>query len=120
MKLVAKVFIMLNEVLLFIAAILLPLMFLIVAIKDPSAIGMETKYQPGLNWGIFIIVLVVWELIVVVSFGVLAIVVENYKNLQIIADHVASHDAHSNSLTPPISKAPSVRVEPSLGKSSEK
>ena len=118
MKIVAKVFIMLNEVLLFIAAILLPLISLIVAIKNPSAVGM-TIDGTGPNPSFFFLGLGLWELLVVVSFGVLAILVENYKNLQIIADHVASHDAHSNRLTPPISKAPSVRVEPSLGKSSE-
>ena len=118
MKIVARVFIYLNELLLFFAAILLPLIALIVAIKDPSAIGLETKYQPGLSWGYFIIGLAVWELIVVVSFGVLAIVVENYKNLQAIAEHIASHDAHSNKPTQPVGKAPSARIEQSLGKSS--
>lgn len=118
MKLVAKVFIVLNELLLVAAAVLLPLLAIIVAIKDPSALGMETMYQPGLSWELFILGLLLWELLVVVSFGVLAIVVENYKNLQAIAEHIASHDAHSNKPTPPVGKAPSARIEPSLGKSS--
>ena len=116
MKLVAKVFIVLNELLLVAAAVLLPLIAIIVAIKDPSALGMETMYQPGLSWELFILGLLLWELLVVVSFGVLAIVVENYKNLQAIADHIASHEAHSNRTTPPVGDAPNVRVEPSLGK----
>ena len=116
MKLVAKVFITLNEVLLFLAAVLVPLIAIIVAIKDPSALGIESRYQSGLSWTYFIIGLALWELLVVVSFGVLAIVVENYKNLQAIADHIASHDAHSNRPAPPVGNAPSVRVEPSLVK----
>jgi hypothetical protein len=116
MKLVAKIFIVLNELLLVAAAVLLPLIAIIVAIKDPSALGMETRYQPGLSWELFILGLLLWELLVVVSFGVLAIVVENYKNLQAIADHIASHEAHSNRPTPPVGHAPSVRVGPSLGK----
>lgn len=87
MKLVAKIFIWLNEVLLFIAVFLLPTLFVVFAIKNPTSLGMNNLSDGG--WWLLALGLILWELFVVSAFGMLAILIANYNNLTIIADHVA-------------------------------
>lgn len=112
MKLVAKIFIILNDILLFIAAIALPIVALVVFIKNPSALGV------GTTWEVFLLWLIIYELLVVISFGVLAISVENYRNLKRIADAIdggSDDDTGTISgLAPLTIKRTADRKEPSL------
>lgn len=81
MKAVAKVFVILNERLLFIFAILLPAVSLLIAFTNPSAVGMGFSPATESFWTI-IFALVVWEVLVVIGFGIIAITIENYNNLK--------------------------------------
>lgn len=88
MKAVAKVFVILNEILLFIFAILLPAIGLLIAFTNPSAVGLGFSPATDSFWTI-IFALVVWEVLVVISFGLIAITIENYNNLKKIAESVS-------------------------------
>ena len=88
MKAVAKVFVILNEILLFIFAILLPAIGLLIAFTNPSAVGLGLSQAADSFWTI-IFALIVWEVLVVVSFGLIAITIENYNNLKKIAESIS-------------------------------
>lgn len=113
MKLVAKIFIFLNDLLLFSAAVVVPVLAIVVYIKNPNALSADIPI------GLFILWLGIYELLVVISFGVLAIIVENYRNLQKIADALCENTPPENlgpSLTNSKASSPSsdVRREPSI------
>ena len=125
MKFVVKIFIKLNEILLFIFAVLIPLIFLTFLIIAPTRLGVNLVDEFGLEmFGLGILILIIYfaiyELAVIMAFGVLAIMIENYKNLQSIADLVEFRYGISNSSKPPVGNAQNFKVEPSLGLSSKK
>lgn len=113
MKLVAKIFILLNDLLLFAAAVIVPVLAVVAYIKNPNAIGAD------IPMALFILWLGIYELLVVISFGVLAIIVENYRNLQKIADALCENTPPANlgpNITNIKASSPSsdVRREPSI------
>lgn len=113
MKLVANLFILLSDLLLFAAAVIVPVLAVAGYITNPNGIGADIPL------GLFILWLGIYELLVVIIFGVLAIIVENYRNLQKIADALCENTPPENlgtSLTNSKASSPSsdVRREPSI------
>ena len=115
MKAVAKVFVILNEILLFIFAILLPAIGLLIAFTNPSAVGLGFSPATDSFWTI-IFALVVWEVLVVISFGLIAITIENYNNLKKIAESVSQPinnlESYRNSNS--VASRNTARTEPKL------
>lgn len=117
MKAVAKVFVILNEILLFIFAILLPAIGLFVALTNPSSLGLDFGSTTESFWTI-IVALLVWEILVVISFGLIAITIENYNNLKKIAESLSQpinlperpRSDHNNSLRIPIRSEPKLKA----------
>lgn len=115
MKAVAKVFVILNEILLFIFAILLPAIGLLITFTNPSAVGLGFSPATDSFWTI-IFALVVWEVLVVISFGLIAITIENYNNLKKIAESVSQPinnlESYRNSNS--VASRNTARTEPKL------
>jgi len=96
MKTAAKAFIILNKILLFIFAILIPAFAILRAIINPAAIGLG----PSLTIDSFCTIifgLVVWEALVILVFGFIAIIIENHNNLKKIAENTSRALCHPNS-----------------------
>jgi hypothetical protein len=87
MQTVAKVFVILNEILLFIFAIFLPAIGALIAFMNPSLLGLGFGTNSLPVW-VIVLALIVWEVLVVISFGLIAIAIENYNNLKKIADNI--------------------------------
>lgn len=117
MKTVAKVFIILNEILLFIFAILIPAIGILVAFTNPSALGSGFGSTTDSFWTIIVVILV-WEVLVVISFGLIAITIENYNNLKKIAESLSQpinsperpRSDHNNGLRSSVREEPKLRA----------
>lgn len=113
MKFVARTFIFFSEVIFFILAVVVPTVVFVISIKDPDLLG----FTGGTLLLVFYLIL--WEVFVISAFGILAITIENYHNLKIIADHVSKNSDGPTRFTSSKGQKTEGRVEPSLVKELE-